>query len=487
MLRSVEQKLESLFEGVFGRAFRTNVQPVELARKLQKEIDDPQKRVRLARVRPERVLALPLPEEAGAVRRLRGLARRRAPGLPRRARAPGELRAPVRASRRAPHGRRPRRRRVRDRSPPRPTGEAHPDTAARRARRPEPSQATRWSTSLASSRRPTEASGPRPSSRSRSRSASPSTWEGQRLTVEKRRVVIGRSRECDVQLSDPNVSRRHAELRQEGASYWIVDLDSTNGIEVNGRKLKRWKHEDRRPRHTRLDGDRLKPGAGRMILADSVSVDELLLILKVAFLVLLYLFIWRIVRTASRELTTTGGGRAVANESMVLAPGQASALGLARRGSGEVVVVRSTRRCVRASASRSTPRRRPSAAPGRTTSSSAATSSPRRNTPASSRARADVWVEDDGSTNGTYVNGHRIEAPAERLAPGGRRADGRDRAAVRGRVMGLGHHTAVSDTGRKRRHQRGFVRRAAAALRGRRRDGRGRRRARSPRASRWRR
>ena len=34
MLRTIEQKLESLFEGVFGRAFRTNVQPVELARKL---------------------------------------------------------------------------------------------------------------------------------------------------------------------------------------------------------------------------------------------------------------------------------------------------------------------------------------------------------------------------------------------------------------------------------------------------------------------
>ena len=40
VLRSIESKLESLFEGVFGRAFRTNVQPVELARKLAKEMDD---------------------------------------------------------------------------------------------------------------------------------------------------------------------------------------------------------------------------------------------------------------------------------------------------------------------------------------------------------------------------------------------------------------------------------------------------------------
>src|SRR5947199_7851057 len=40
VLRAIESKLESLFEGVFGRAFRTNVQPVELARKLVKEMDD---------------------------------------------------------------------------------------------------------------------------------------------------------------------------------------------------------------------------------------------------------------------------------------------------------------------------------------------------------------------------------------------------------------------------------------------------------------
>src|ERR687885_192307 len=40
VLRNIESKLESLFEGVFGRAFRANVQPVELARKLVKEMDD---------------------------------------------------------------------------------------------------------------------------------------------------------------------------------------------------------------------------------------------------------------------------------------------------------------------------------------------------------------------------------------------------------------------------------------------------------------
>src|SRR5919198_3485328 len=40
VLRTIEQKLEGLFEGIFGRAFRTHVQPVELARKVVKEMDD---------------------------------------------------------------------------------------------------------------------------------------------------------------------------------------------------------------------------------------------------------------------------------------------------------------------------------------------------------------------------------------------------------------------------------------------------------------
>jgi hypothetical protein len=69
------------------------------------------------------------------------------------------------------------------------------------------------------------------------------TANGTRHEIGKRRTVIGRSKDCDVQIVDPNVSRRHAELRQEGAAYWLVDLDSTNGIVVNGRRLKRAKLE----------------------------------------------------------------------------------------------------------------------------------------------------------------------------------------------------------------------------------------------------
>jgi hypothetical protein len=70
------------------------------------------------------------------------------------------------------------------------------------------------------------------------------SWDGGRHEVTKRRAVIGRSKDCDIQVPDPNVSRRHAELRQEGATYWLIDLDSTNGIEVRGKRVKRLKLED---------------------------------------------------------------------------------------------------------------------------------------------------------------------------------------------------------------------------------------------------
>jgi pSer/pThr/pTyr-binding forkhead associated (FHA) protein len=70
------------------------------------------------------------------------------------------------------------------------------------------------------------------------------SWDGERREIAKRRVVIGRSKDADVQVPDPNVSRRHAELRQEGATYWLVDLDSTNGVEVRGKRVKRLKLED---------------------------------------------------------------------------------------------------------------------------------------------------------------------------------------------------------------------------------------------------
>jgi Protein of unknown function (DUF3662)/FHA domain len=60
---------------------------------------------------------------------------------------------------------------------------------------------------------------------------------GRRNVLSGSRVVVGRSREADLVLQDPNVSRRHAELRREDGGWQIVDLGSTNGIKVNGRRV----------------------------------------------------------------------------------------------------------------------------------------------------------------------------------------------------------------------------------------------------------
>ena len=67
------------------------------------------------------------------------------------------------------------------------------------------------------------------------------TMNGDTRVLNERRLVMGRSKECDVQVADSNVSRRHAELRQEGSTWWVVDLDSTNGTEVNGKRVPRAK------------------------------------------------------------------------------------------------------------------------------------------------------------------------------------------------------------------------------------------------------
>jgi FHA domain/Protein of unknown function (DUF3662) len=82
------------------------------------------------------------------------------------------------------------------------------------------------------------------------------TVNGKSHELQKPTVVIGRSKDCDIRISDPNVSRRHAEVRQEGSTYWIVDLGSTNGISVNGHLLKRAKLDD---------DDRIKLGSTELV------------------------------------------------------------------------------------------------------------------------------------------------------------------------------------------------------------------------------
>jgi len=84
------------------------------------------------------------------------------------------------------------------------------------------------------------------------------TVDGRVVPLSSDRVVIGRSRECDVRIDDGNVSRRHAELSRDHDERWtVVDLGSTNGTEVNGRRV---------TRRTPLgDGDRISIGGTELV------------------------------------------------------------------------------------------------------------------------------------------------------------------------------------------------------------------------------
>jgi hypothetical protein len=144
----------------------------------------------------------------------------------------------------------------------------------------------------------------------------------------------------------------------------------------------------------------------------SIAVEELLLVLKIAFVVLLYLFIWRIVRSASRDLR-------LPQESFILAPGAAGVAPLTEPEpieAGRLVVVTS-----------------PTLQEGeeRTLDSSPLTvgRGPQNDVPlerddyaSAQHARIEprrdgVWVEDTGSTNGTYLNGIKLTR-ARKLTPG---------------------------------------------------------------------
>lgn len=142
----------------------------------------------------------------------------------------------------------------------------------------------------------------------------------------------------------------------------------------------------------------------------ALTTDETLLGLKVAFLVLLYLFVWVVVRTATRNVT------AAPQESIILSAAEAAAL---RATAG----VRSSRLLVTSS---------PALRHGSTIDVAGTLRVGRGaeidvpldgdSTVSSHHAtlsrRADgLWVEDAGSTNGTFVNGARVTTP-RLLAPG---------------------------------------------------------------------
>ena len=253
VLRSIESKIEGLFEGLFGRAFRTNVQPVELARKLVKEMED-HRTVSVSRVYVpneysvylstadreqfasyEASLGVELQEYLAEHARREGYVMLTEPRVGMKTDADLEV-GEFGIATRMVQGRR--------RAPAEPSVPAPPPAA---------SGATMVY-------RPAQAEGAAAEPPEVVRETVALTIDGTRHELTRQRVVLGRSRDCDIELADPNVSRRHAEVRQEGTVYWIVDLESTNGTEVNGERTTRARLED---------GDRITLGSTELVFERS--------------------------------------------------------------------------------------------------------------------------------------------------------------------------------------------------------------------------
>jgi hypothetical protein len=237
VLRQIEQKIESLFEGAFGRAFRRNVQPVELARKLAKEMDD-YKMVSVSQVyAPNEYVVYLSPGdrdqfesyEPALVKELEqylaGHARREGYVLLSKPDVSFQTDDDLEVGLFGIANR------MIQREDAEREAELAPEPGETRIYRAAPVE-----TEAASAEELGLDPEPEP--------AATLTVNGKAHELEKATVVIGRSKNCDIRVSDPNVSRRHAEVRQEGSTYWIVDLGSTNGISVNGHALKRAKLDD---------------------------------------------------------------------------------------------------------------------------------------------------------------------------------------------------------------------------------------------------
>ena len=228
VLRNLEEKIAGLVEGTFGRVFRSEVRPVELARKLAKEMDE-HRTVSVSRtyVPNEYVIWLSLDdraryegveheviEELGAY--LLEHARRERLALVSRPKiefrtderlALGEFGIQARTVKAGGGG--------------------------------EAEQADHGNTMVYSTAdRVREPLMEERASRAGRAGRAILLAEGKRHAIAPGGALIGRSRDCDIVLQDSNVSRRHAEIRPGAQGRWTVaDLGSTNGVRVNGRDI----------------------------------------------------------------------------------------------------------------------------------------------------------------------------------------------------------------------------------------------------------
>ena len=232
VLRSLEAKLEGLVGGAFSRAFRSKVEPVEIARKLAKEMQDNQTRSISHTYVPNTYTVWLSPEDRGHFEGYEeGLKKELSDYLLENARTEGLALVT------------------------RPTIDFETDDRlslgefgiqAQLVQPPE-EEAPDWPadagaaagdfghTMVYSPDREARKLAPR----DRPHVRAMLVGEDKRTVLSGSRLLIGRSRDCDITIDDPNVSRRHAELRNEDGRWVVADLGSTNGVKVNGRRVER--------------------------------------------------------------------------------------------------------------------------------------------------------------------------------------------------------------------------------------------------------
>jgi hypothetical protein len=251
MARNIERRLEGMMEGFFAKAFRSGLQPVEVGRKIAREMDANRTisvnkvfvandfRVVMGSEDHQRFSQM----EAGLVKEFSDLVIEQAKlnrwnlmGMPKisfvedESIGKGEFRVESSLTADADQPAvAPVMTREPDRADPESTGAISLDTANKLGLAQSPAQLL----VIGDDGTPTEA-----------------------ISITRTPVVLGRLSTNDVVVSDPNVSRRHAEIDRGRGRWTIVDLGSTNGTIVNGKVIKE---------SNLHDGDRLAFGTSEMI------------------------------------------------------------------------------------------------------------------------------------------------------------------------------------------------------------------------------
>jgi hypothetical protein len=225
VLRNLESKLAGLVEGTFSRAFKSEVRPVEIARKLAREMDEHRVQSLSRTYVPNEYAVWLSPEDREQFSGYEHELRRELSGYL------------------LEHARRER---VALLTPPEITfktderlrlGEfgiqarlVRPDEDPRSA----PSQGEEGHTMVYSTSdrisEPLREPDPR-------RGTARLRIDGRSELLGSGGATLGRSREADIVIDDANVSRKHAEVRPSGGSWIVRDLGSTNGVKVNGRRI----------------------------------------------------------------------------------------------------------------------------------------------------------------------------------------------------------------------------------------------------------